>query len=86
MAGYLEEEVLLGICDGSEVSGTDAVQGEIMAASGSVSGAIYKPFGVSGDDTFWDARVFCAGDNIFDGVMLVDDCVYALGYDSHGKE
>ncbi len=86
MAGYLEEEVLLGICDGTEVPGADAVQGEIVAASCSVSGAIYKPFSVFGDNTFWDARVFCAGDNIFDGVMFVDDCVYALGCDSHGKE
>ena len=86
MVGHLEKEVLLGIRNGSEISGTDAIQYKIMVAPRDIYGTIYKSFGVFGDYTLWDKCVSCAQCNIFYFIKLIDDRIDSIRYDRRSKE
>ena len=46
MVRHLEKKVLLGICNGPEVSGTDAIQYKNYGCALDIYGTIYKSFGV----------------------------------------
>src|SRR3972149_9537397 len=86
MVRHLEEKVLLGICNGSEVSGTNAIQCKIMATPLDIYGAIYKSFDVFGDYALWDKCVSCSRCNIFYFIKLIDDRICSIRCDRYSKE
>ena len=86
MVRHPEKKVLLGICNGPEVSGADAIQYKIMAAPPDIYGAIYKSFDVFSDYTLWDKCVSCAWRNIFYFINLIYDRICSIRGDRYSKE
>src|SRR3989304_1605191 len=86
MVRHPEKKVLLGVRNGSEIPGTDAIQYKIMAAPPDIYGAIYKSFDVFGDYTLWDKCVSCAWRNIFYFIKLIDDRICSIRCDRYSKE
>ena len=86
MVGHLEKEVLLGICNGPEIPGADAIQYKIMATPPDIHSPVYKSFDVFCYYTLWDKCVFCAWRNIFYFIKLIDDSICSIRFGRHGKE
>src|SRR3989339_2077009 len=86
MVGHLEEKVLLGICNGSEIPGTDAIQYKIVAASHDILSAIYKSFSIFGDNTFWNESVPHTWFHFFPFIRFVDSSIYSIRCNCYGKE
>src|SRR5574341_2258255 len=86
MARYLEEEVLLGICNGTKISRANTVQYKTMDTSWGIHGAFYKPFDISGNDILWDKYVFHTRFNFFAFIEFTNDLVHPVWRNCNGKK